>query len=116
MNLVRGVALIGVTAVCCGSAPETLNSLAEQSRSRVAIVGLPGGSLSVSVPAKMSPAPSPKAPAPWKFMPKIVQAHPQFGNAGPGFIPTEIHAKTEFIPTHWPTVAILPINAPEAHP
>ncbi|MGN6369445.1 MAG: hypothetical protein ACTHN5_14395 [Phycisphaerae bacterium] len=49
-------------------------------------------------------------------MPKIVQAHPQFGNAGPGFIPTEIHAKTEFIPTHWPTVAILPINAPEAHP
>lgn len=114
MNLVRGVALIGVATACCGAAPDAVNSLAEKSGGRVPIVGLPGGSITVQVPAKYAPLPFPKALEPWKVLPKVILPQPQFGNAGPGFIPTEIHAKTELIPIHW-TATILPIHRPQVH-
>ena len=107
MNLVRGVALIGVAGACCGATPDSVNSLSEKSGGRVAIVGLPGGGLTVQLPAKFLPAPFPKALEPWKILPNAVWPKSQFENSVPMPIPTEITGHAELIPTQWPNAQIV---------
>ncbi len=107
MNLVRGVALIGVASACSGAgpAPDPLNSLSEKSGGRVAIVGLPGGGVSIGVPAKLSPFVLPKLLDPRGWPLQVTPKPDAAGNRGAIPIPTHFSGHAELIPTQWPSVA-----------
>jgi hypothetical protein len=106
MNLVRGVALIGVAGACCGTgpAPDLVNTLAEKSGGRIAIAGLPGGWSSVPAPAKFAPF----------VLPKPARIAPP--DHGAMLIPTQFSARAELIPTQWPPASAILCDQPTAHP
>jgi hypothetical protein len=110
MNLVRGVALIAMVGVCgAAPAPDPVNSLAEKSGSRVPIVGMPGGGITLQAPVTLVLYAAPKG-GDAASVRGLTPYAPPASRSGGGLIPTEIHAKTELIPTQLPDVKLFLCN------